>query len=235
MQQLPKHLPAQKSRTDPETRIRKAKPPPNWRTKLPMSLPHPLRSFTQQTHFPLTACLDCQGSIPKVLKKWTGLSQFGYTRALKTSTHNTGSPFLSTHVWQIQITAPQLGQFAIFTKSLKSKLSWAPTCLSISSPSTRIDWTFLGSEQTVVLPTHNLHINKKSELARKDHMFTLYLVKHHWQINRAMKLCDVHQFTFWSFSPDHMALEKGRPRTTRYNTANSRIFFVESDAAVDFF
>lgn len=73
-----------KEQNRPNTRIRKAKPPP----KLPMSLPHPLRSFEHQIQSLLTACLDCQESILNVLKEWTGLSQFRYTRVWKTWSHN---------------------------------------------------------------------------------------------------------------------------------------------------
>lgn len=63
------------------------------------------------------------------------------------------------------------------------QLSSAPTCLSISSPSTRKDRAFLGSKQTVVLATHNLHTNKKPELVRKGPVFRIDLMKHYRQTN----------------------------------------------------
>lgn len=135
------------------------------------------------------------------------------------------SPFLSTHARQIHITTSQLGQLALFIHSLKSKLSWVPTCLSISSPSTCIDCTFLGSKQTVVLPTHNLHTNKMSELVRKGHMFRLDLVKRYQQINWAMNLYDAHQFRFWPFSPDQMALEKGKAKNHKLQHRKQQNFF----------
>lgn len=164
------------------------------------------------------------GTDSTVSGKWTELLCLcGYIRVLRTSAHSWKhtSPLPSIHARQIKLWIKSLH----FSEWMNIA-SWAPTCLSISSPTARKDSAFLGSKQTVVLPTHNLHTNRKPDLVRKGHVFRTDSLKHYWQTNWAMNLYSAHQLRFWLFSANESALQATNSMITTQETAQLSLWEV---------